>query len=156
MLNLELSDFLADFIHVSEKEAKNKGINLVNYIDKDIKVSSDSKILMSVLENLMSNAIKFTPKGGEIIISSSHNGNYIDVSIKDNGVGISKDRIDNFFESRETTLGTNEEKGMGIGMNDSKENMTKIKGNIKVESEGENKGSTFIISLPEGEEKASI
>ncbi|MHA1254284.1 MAG: sensor histidine kinase [Promethearchaeota archaeon] len=113
----------------------------------------DKEKIYEVITNLLINAVKYTPVGGEITIESKQkNGNYV-VSIKDTGIGLTKKEITQLF----TQFGKIERygqgwdvgiEGTGLGLYISKELMTLHDGKIWVESEGRNKGSTFFFSLP--------
>ena len=102
-----------------------------------------------ILRNLISNAIKFSHPGGEIFVSAEQNPNEILVSVKDGGVGITREDMTKLFriDTNHTTLGTNREKGTGLGLLLCKEFIEKHGGKIWVESE-EGKGSTFYFTLP--------
>lgn len=95
------------------------------------------------------NAIKFTKDGGVVTILSATDKNELTVTITDNGVGISKDRIDTLFSINEgySTPGTKKEKGTGLGLILCKEFIEKHHGKIKVES-NVGIGSFFSFSLP--------
>lgn len=137
------------FIEVLKKEAEQKNININNQIKDNVKIISDPIKLESVLNNLISNAIKFTNQDGNIKIKSEQEGSLLKIYIVDDGVGVPKERQANFFDSiGQTTLGTEGEKGTGIGIYTINKLVQEMGGTISVESEGEGKGSTFIVSLP--------
>ena len=132
-------------------QADKKNITVLDGVLEDELIFVDKNMISTVLRNLISNAIKFTSKGGSIILSSkkhTENG-FIEISVEDTGVGISKDRIDNLFriEKNSSTLGTENEQGTGLGLILCKEFVEKHNGKIWVESE-EGKGSKFIFSIP--------
>ncbi len=134
--------------------AKNKSIKLTNTISLNDHVFADKDMLSTILRNLISNAIKFTPKGGKIIISAetktrNKNLRQIEISVKDTGVGISKEMLAKLFDITEntSTKGTENERGTGLGLILCKEFVEKHGGKIWVESE-EGKGSEFIFTLP--------
>ena len=106
----------------------------------------------TVLRNLITNAIKFTHTGGEIIISTLEKQEELTISVQDNGVGISKDRIEKIFQIDEgySTPGTNKEKGTGLGLILCKEFVEKHSGKIWVVSNhnSSENGSTFYFTLP--------
>ncbi|MFT4646762.1 MAG: PAS domain S-box-containing protein [bacterium] len=116
-------------------------------------VFADKAMISTVLRNLISNAIKFTQTGGEIIISTKENQNTLKVSVSDNGVGIPETSIEKLFCISEnySTSGTNNEKGTGLGLILCNEFIEKQRGNIWAESE-EGKGSTFHFTLPNNAE----
>lgn len=143
--DINLSDQLTKIITSKQREIDDKKIELINNISKNTIVHADINMLHSVLSNIISNCIKFSHEGGEIIISMENNN----VIIKDNGIGMLLEKINNFFVSiGDTNYGTKGEKGNGLGMSFSMKFMKLMGGNIRVESEGEGKGTTFIVTLP--------
>ena len=140
---------LQDNIELLEEAAKQKNIVIINEISHDIIVNYDLNLISTVIRNLISNAIKFTPESGMITIKAKKNNNSIEVSVVDTGVGISPERINTIFSktSYEVTFGTNAEKGSGLGLKLCKDFVEKHSGKIWVESEL-NKGSSFIFTLP--------
>ncbi len=128
--------------------ADKKNIKIENKVSLEHIVIVDLSLLNSVLSNLISNAIKFTPQGGKITIKSDDENNYVRVSVIDSGVGIKKDDILKLFNinTNFTTLGTDKEKGTGLGLILVKETVEKMGGKISVESE-ERKGSNFSFTL---------
>lgn len=133
--------------HLS-RDYKFKQINIRINIDKELQVFVDSKMLETILRNLISNSVKFTGRGGEITITAKKENKKTIVSVKDNGVGISKDNIDKLFKIDVThsTVGLEGEKGTGMGLILCKELVEKNGGIIWVESEL-NKGSNFLFTL---------
>lgn len=129
-----------------------KQIDFTYTVSKNLFVYADNNMISTVLRNLISNAIKFTPLGGRINISTKLHENqndFIQILVTDSGIGISRDNINKLFKIEEniTTVGTNNEKGTGLGLILCKELIEKIGGEIWVESE-EGKGSTFFIKIP--------
>lgn len=129
--------------------ADQKNIALVNKTAKEIIFPADEKMLSSVLRNLISNAVKFTPKGGEVTIEAQMMIDRIVVSISDTGIGMDKETLQKLFKIEEsfTSRGTENEKGTGLGLLLCKEFVEKHGGTIEVESE-KGKGSTFTFSIP--------
>ena len=113
----------------------------------------DKEKISEVIENLLINAIKYTPVGGEITIDSKNkDGNYI-ISIKDTGIGLTQKEIEQLFRQfgKIERYGQGWDvdiEGTGLGLYISKELINLHEGKIWVESEGKNKGSTFFFSLP--------
>jgi signal transduction histidine kinase len=146
--DINLSDQLTKIITSKQREIDDKKIELINNISKNTIVHADINMLHSVLSNIISNCIKFSHEGGEVLISMENNN----VIIKDNGIGMLPEKINNFFDSiGDTNYGTKGEKGNGLGMSFSMKFMKLMGGNIRVESEGEGKGTTFIVTLPTAE-----
>eukprot|EP01029_Cantina_marsupialis_P020639 TRINITY_DN4850_c0_g1_i1.p2 TRINITY_DN4850_c0_g1~~TRINITY_DN4850_c0_g1_i1.p2 ORF type:complete len:124 (-),score=21.88 TRINITY_DN4850_c0_g1_i1:1138-1470(-) len=106
-------------------------------------------MINTVLRNLISNAIKFTMPNGEIVIAAKQLEDDVLISVSDNGVGIPFDRLSKLFQisENETTLGTANEKGTGLGLMLCKEFIEKHNGRIWAESEI-GKGSSFKFSFP--------
>ncbi len=129
--------------------AAQKGIYLKNNISSDTVIYADEEMITTVIRNLVSNAIKFTARGGTITSSSEMNEDSIVISINDTGVGIPKENMPFLFQPDEnhTQLGTEGEKGTGLGLIICKDFVEKNNGKIWVESEP-GAGSTFYISLP--------
>ncbi len=137
-----------------------KSINIKNNLPHEMTVFADKDMISTVLRNLISNAIKFTMPGGEIVISALEKQNKIIFSVSDSGVGISKNSIEKLFQIDQSysTPDTNKNTGTGLGLILCKEFVEKNKGKIWVESD-EGKGSTFFFTLPynaEQQEKKDI
>jgi signal transduction histidine kinase len=109
----------------------------------------DGYMFNTVIRNLLANAVKFTPKNGQIAISSHSQETEVEISIKDTGVGIGTKEIDKLFriDVHHSTMGTAGESGTGLGLILCKEFIEKNNGTIWVES-AEGKGSQFYIRLP--------
>jgi len=128
--------------------AKKKRITLQNNIRPDVLIYCDIDMTKTVLRNLISNAIKFTNAEGLVSLNFIENDTNIEIQITDSGVGIMAENIPNLFsiEKNISTLGTNNEKGTGLGLMLCKELIEKQGGKIWVESElGE--GSIFKFTL---------
>jgi len=122
-------------------------------INNNIKVNVDKEKMYSVIVNLLLNAIKYTQKGGEITIRSEITGNFIQISIKDTGIGLRREDQDNLFKAfGKINLDKNRwdiiTDGMGMGLYLSKEIILLHGGKMWVESEGIDKGSTFYFTIP--------
>lgn len=130
----------------------NKQILITSLIKEDIFVNTDRNVLDTIIRNLIDNAIKFTPRNGKIFIDATRkDGKYI-ISVKDTGVGISAEKLENIFrpENHLSEPGTENEPGTGLGLKLCREFIEKLDGEIWVESI-ENEGSTFMISIPANE-----
>ena len=141
-------------IDVLRQPAEGKSIILDNKIPRNLSVYVDKDMLLTVFRNLISNAIKFTPKEGQVTIKAQKAINYencrcVEISIQDNGVGISKEKQLKLFDITKsvTSRGTENEIGTGLGLILCEEFIEKHGGKIWVESEI-GKGSTFIITIP--------
>jgi PAS domain S-box-containing protein len=138
-----------EIIKLLRNNAEEKKIHIKNEIEQNLIVFADEDMIFSVIQNLLSNAIKFTTEEGSIIFGSSANEKMIEISISDNGVGISEDNLHKIFkiDSHITTAGTNNEKGSGLGLILCKEMIEKNHGELWVSSIV-GKGTTFTFTLP--------
>jgi signal transduction histidine kinase len=146
---LNLSSIIQEIIEKSNSMAKIKDISLNQMKSDEIEAYADENMLMIVLRNLISNAIKFTETGGNINISVISVENQVEISISDDGVGMNDETRKQLFDisADKTTKGTANEKGSGLGLILCKEFVEKLGGNIWVESEL-GKGSDFKFTLP--------
>jgi signal transduction histidine kinase len=144
-----LTDLIDDNISEQQLSASNKNISIINETEEDIYLITDGNILNTVLRNLLSNSIKFTRNSGKVVVAVTKETDNVTILVKDNGIGISPDRIGKLFniESRNSTPGTENEQGTGLGLKLSKEFIEKLGGRITVESIID-KGSTFRIRFP--------
>ncbi len=128
--------------------SKNQHLNLC--LEPGLMIKADRNSIMSIIRNLVSNAIKFTNARGNIIISSRNTGNgSVEIKVADNGIGISEDKINDLFKLKEdkSSLGTKNEKGLGLGLNLVHEFVMLNHGTIRVESRL-HEGTTFILDFP--------
>jgi signal transduction histidine kinase len=135
------------------ESANKKGIDLSYNIPEDLIVFADENMLGGILRNLASNAVKFTLKGGKVDIAAKPISNeWVEVSFKDTGVGMSKEMIRNLFLADVNTSrrGTEGEPSSGLGLIICKEFIEKHNGRLWIES-NEDKGSAFYFTLPSKE-----
>ena len=146
---LELQTALLYVINLFTPNASGKFITIDDLISDDVLVLADERMLSSILENLISNAIKFTESGGKITISSKTLNDFVEVCISDTGVGISKENLEKLFriDYSHTSKGTEGEIGTGLGLILCHEMINKLGGDIWAVSE-KGKGSSFYITLP--------
>jgi PAS domain S-box-containing protein len=149
-VNISLYKTVKDVSDLLESPAKLKEIIIINNISATDMVLADKNLLGTILQNLISNAIKYTKRGGSINIDSKKTGTAVEIYVSDNGTGIKHEDIQNLFDPANirTTKGTEEEGGTGLGLLICKEFVEKHGGIIDVESEYGN-GSKFRISLPD-------
>ncbi|MBI5324454.1 MAG: PAS domain S-box protein [Ignavibacteriae bacterium] len=149
--NFDISEPVKNSVQLLNPGAEQKGIIITSEIKEKTIIYADYDMITTVIRNLISNAIKFTKKDGTITIISEEftdNENYIVISVKDTGIGMNKESIDSLFrlDVRQSTPGTLDEKGTGLGLLICKEFVEKNKGKIWVESEID-KGSTFSFTV---------
>jgi PAS domain S-box-containing protein len=147
--NISVITLVGEILDVSTSAAKIKNITIKFVQKEDIEVYADVHMLQTILRNLISNALKFTREDGNIMISAIQAENRIEISVSDDGVGMSEQTRSTLFEmgSKTVTKGTANEKGSGLGLILCKEFVEKHGGTIWVESEP-GKGSAFTFSLP--------
>jgi len=146
-----IGELIDEVILLLSDAAKLKSIIIRKALLPNTIVYADKNMISTVLRNLISNAIKFTHLNGEIIIPIVKKEGEIIVSVDDNGVGMTQDKIDRIFQIDEnySTPGTQNEKGTGLGVIICKEFVEKHGGKIWVDSKV-GIGSTFYFSLPLG------
>ncbi|MHB8580828.1 MAG: PAS domain-containing sensor histidine kinase [Ignavibacteriaceae bacterium] len=136
-------------IELLKPSAKEKNLKIFNDVNENISIHADKNILRMIVQNLITNGIKFTNPGGQISIFADIRDSLVEISVKDSGVGISSQDIAKLFriDSSFPTKGTEGENGTGLGLHLCKEFVEKCKGRIWVESNlGE--GSKFTFTLP--------
>jgi two-component system, sensor histidine kinase and response regulator len=130
-----------------QSEAKN--IKVINLINNGITIYADKFMLETIIRNLVSNAIKFSHKNGEIVLAAMAKETFVQIEVTDFGVGMDEETQKNLFKAGKikSRKGTNGEKGTGIGLLLCNEFLDKIGGVLLVESQT-NKGSKFVVQLP--------
>ncbi len=128
-----------------------KDISIVNEINEEYYVKADKEMVNLVLRNLFLNAIKFSNRGAEIKINVARKNSEIETCIKDHGIGMDADKLNSLFNDKiqSAAIGTENERGSGLGLLLCKDFIEKSNGKIWAESDGEGKGATF-YSLPAG------
>lgn len=146
---IELSQYVQKVFNTLNETASLSAINLHHEIKENTSVFADGKMLLSVIQNIVSNAIKHTNPGGTVSISAKSVDGKIVIQIKDTGIGMSKEIMEKLFTPQMNSLSEarKEDKGAGIGLLLVKGFLEKNDGEIWVESiEGE--GSSFYFTLP--------
>ncbi len=144
-----LSTMITENIELIQHQAEAKKITIQFNSGYEGELLADRNMIDTVLRTLLSNAVKFSHKDGQIEVSSYLEKDKVFVSVKDNGVGMNPENTSKLFKigSGYSTQGTNKEAGTGIGLILCKEFIDKHQGEIWVESE-ENVGSCFYFSIP--------
>jgi signal transduction histidine kinase len=129
--------------------AKEQRVNIVNSIPKEILVCSNTPYLYTVLTNLITNGVKFSKIDDEVTITANPLGGFVEVTVNDNGVGISEEDLPKLFriDIDIKSIGNGNSKGTGLGLILCKDILDKINGKIWVESKV-NVGSKFKFTLP--------
>jgi signal transduction histidine kinase len=142
-----IQEVFSSKLSLVEPKIEQKRIVLIDESQRDF-VYADKSMIEIVLQNLITNAVKFSKVGDIITVSNrDHNGKSL-ICIEDTGVGISKENLNKIFKGNNfTTIGTKNEKGTGLGLTICKELVELNKGRIWVEST-QNVGSKFYVELP--------
>jgi len=144
-----LHQITEECISILQAAAAKKEIQIQDKLADDTIVFADNYMLHAIIRNILSNAVKFTPKGGIISIQSKKDSKNTILSITDSGIGMNAKMIENIFklDVKTNRKGTENELSSGLGLILCKEFVEKHGGKIWVESE-ENKGTTFYCSFP--------
>ena len=144
---VNLKKTLQSTLQILKTVAAEKGIQLTEQIDSSIFIIADADMLQLIVRNLINNALKFTNPGGEITISAHIAENECRIAIKDNGLGIPYEKQNEIFSLKaQSTLGTKNEKGVGLGLLLCKEFTESQNGRITFESKP-GAGTTFYVSF---------
>jgi signal transduction histidine kinase len=148
-VTVNVSRLFSEEILVLKEIAISKNITLKSSIPDNLTIMADENMIKTILRNLISNAIKFTNKNGSVITGASVTDNNVEISVCDNGIGMTKETIAKLFrlDANLSTRGTENEKGTGLGLILCKEFVEKHGGKIWAESIPGN-GSTFKFILP--------
>jgi signal transduction histidine kinase len=129
--------------------AQDKKISMINNIPEELIIYADLNILDTIIRNLISNSLKFTPKEGKIEFSARNENNLTILEIKDTGIGISKDKIDEILKSGNnfSSTGTKKEQGTGLGLGLVQDFILLLGGELEIHSDL-GKGTTILLKLP--------
>ena len=147
--NINLKSLIDEHILNLEQISFNKEIKILSEVKDDLFVYADKNMLKTVLRNLLSNAVKYSFRSGEVMVNATVDDTEVVVSVKDQGMGIPEENIDNIFriDAKYSVPGTENEQGTGLGLKLCKEFIEKQSGRIWVESV-EKKGSEFKFTIP--------
>ncbi|QSF44948.1 response regulator [Paenibacillus tianjinensis] len=146
-----LNDISSHLFRRFEQQAKKKNLRFDVHCDSRLPehLMTDGHRLQQIMNNLLSNALKFTPEQGSVSLSVRTSGNEIIFSVSDTGIGIAASKLESIFEAFQQADGTTSRKygGTGLGLTICRELATLLGGRIEVDSV-EGKGSTFALILP--------
>ncbi len=145
------NSFIEAAIQAIRPAAEAKGIRVQKILDTGIaSVTGDPVRLQQVIWNLLSNAIKFTPKGGRVQVSLERVNSHIEIAVSDNGAGITPEFLPHVFDSFRQADGTTTRHhgGMGLGLAIVRHLVELHGGQVRADSAGEGRGSTFTVLLP--------
>lgn len=147
MVKLNLKKTLHTTLQILKTVAAEKGIQFTEQINNSIFITADADMLQLIVRNLINNSLKFTNPGGQITISAGIAGSDCRIVIKDSGIGIPHEQQNEIFSLKaQSTLGTKNEKGVGLGLLLCKEFTESQNGKITFESKP-GAGTTFYVSF---------
>jgi two-component system sensor histidine kinase ChiS len=146
---INLNELITDEFLMIEEMAIGKNIKLISNVADTLTIVADKNMIRTILRNLITNAVKFTYKEGQVKVDAVAYKNHLEISVADTGIGMSQETMAKLFriDANLTIRGTDNEKGTGLGLLLCKEFVERHNGKIWVESE-EGKGSTFKFLLP--------
>lgn len=145
-----ISSLIVQTLKVYSSQIKEKNLDIRFHISEELKVFSDSNMLSFILRNLLSNAFKFTPRGGRVNVTASEYNNYVKITVTDSGMGISQKTLNNLFQLIKTSNSTVDaygKKGTGLGLAVAYDFAKKMGGALSVRSKKDT-GTTFTLTLP--------
>ncbi|MEO8258002.1 MAG: PAS domain S-box protein [Acidobacteriota bacterium] len=148
---VDLPPLIENAVETVRPAAEAKGVRLVTIVDpRTTAVSGDPERLQQVLWNVLSNAVKFTPRGGQVQVRLERVNSHVEITVSDTGAGIPPEFLPHVFERfRQADAGINRERGgLGLGLAITRHLVELQGGRIFAESGGPGKGATFRIELP--------
>lgn len=148
-VEFELSELISECIDVFKQIASQKNIKIVRVSEEEISLYADRNMILTVLRNLISNAIKFTPNGGEVTISTIQKENCCTINVSDTGIGMNRKMLKGVLslDLKTTREGTNKEGGTGLGLVLCKEMVEMNNGALEIKSK-KGQGTTVSVVLP--------
>jgi len=148
---VELAEIVERAVESIRPVATSKGITLDTAIDRAVGiVSGDANRLQQVVWNLLNNAVKFTPEGGNVAVAVVAAGSQAEVVVRDDGIGIAPDFLPHLFERfrQHDSSTTRRFGGLGLGLSIVRQLVELHGGDVRAESAGPGRGSTFRVRLP--------
>ena len=149
--DLEISDIVGGAVESSQPTAMLRGVRLEAVLDRaGAVVRGDGVRLQQIIWNLLSNALKFTPKGGRVRVLSRRLHSQIEISVSDTGIGIPAEYLPQVFDrfSQKDSTPSRQHGGLGLGLAICKQLVELHGGTICADSKGEGQGTTFTVTLP--------
>ena len=146
---IRLADIVNENIHLFKNIAKDKSLQLTSYVPEEVQVYADRNAVHTIVRNLIDNAVKYTPKDGQIEIRADRTSGDITIEIRDNGIGIPREKLEDIFllQDDKSEKGTAGEKGTGLGLHLVYELVKLNKGSLDVRSRV-GQGTAFEVVLP--------
>ncbi len=143
---------IEECLKLFENEIKSKNISLESRLNENLSAKTDRFVIMTLMRNIISNSIKFTPSGGKITVTARSENGIVNIEVSDNGIGMNNETLSKLFTCGEkiNARGVRDEKGAGVGLSICAELLERHGGTINAESEPD-KGSKFMLTLPGAE-----
>lgn len=148
---LDLAEMLGSLARTVGPEAERRNVTFRLEIERQpAAILADPQRIRQAINNLVSNALKFTPAGGAVAVTLTHDDRIVTIAVRDTGEGIAPDVLEHIFEPfRQARPGSNEgATGLGLGLAIVRELVELHGGSVRAESEGLGRGATFIVDLP--------
>jgi signal transduction histidine kinase len=149
-VTFSLADLFAAVIELYQFVAEDKGIKVTMKVPKDLTCFADPNRLRQVLVNLLDNALKYTPNGGEVQFTAHVQGAELIIEVKDNGMGIAPEELPRIWERLYRSDKSRAQRGLGLGLSLVKAVVEAHLGQVSVTSKVA-QGSTFTVILPTGD-----
>jgi len=145
----DVSALVKDVLEMNQKEAARKGIAITYELPENLMSYTDKFMVTTILQNLMSNAMNFTPSSGKIHVSGKKSDGQVIISVTDTGIGIAPDDLQKLFriDMHPVKIGTAESKGSGLGLVICRELLQRCHGEITINSQL-SQGTRVTFSLP--------
>jgi CheY-like chemotaxis protein len=151
MERVDLSQVIRESLEGLHPGAIDKGVTLVTQVDPNpVPTVGDSARLQQVVWNLVSNAIKFTPKGGTVTVALRTVGERAEITVADTGIGIPPESLSEIFERfrQGSSMTTRRHGGLGLGLSITRHLVEMHGGAVHARSAGVDQGATFTVELP--------
>jgi len=147
--NINLHDITDQVFEDIKLAFQEKNVKIENMIDQNISINADKLKIEELISNLSTNAIKYMEQGGKITINAEEDKDFINVSIKDTGIGLDPEELDHVFEEfYKADWSRHDQNSIGLGLSICKRIVERHNGKIWAKSQGHGKGSTFYFSIP--------
>jgi signal transduction histidine kinase len=154
---IDLSSLLRHIVESHQPSARSKEVSLGGKTAPDsLYVFADPQRIEQMVGNVISNAIKFTPAGGEVSVMLDREGAHARIVVRDDGLGVAPDVLPHIFEKFRQGEGARAYGGLGLGLAIVKHLVVLHGGAVRAESEGTNRGATFVIELSLAEDSAPV
>jgi signal transduction histidine kinase len=145
---IDLSEIAHDAAEAFGYLFEEKQINFIKHLELGVTIEGDKKLVMTLLSNLLENALKNTLEEDTVTLELSQDQNQVKITVTDSGAGIPEEHLGHIFERfYRVPNSENENNGTGLGLAICKSIVEALRGKISVESKV-NKGSTFTVTLP--------